>query len=197
MPTNLVMTERAASRYFGSQDPIGQTLSLMGQADLKVVAVIEDLPDNTHMAFEMIGSTTLIPSFMGANELESWGSNNYYTYLRLREGTDYRDLEAQLPAFMVKHYDPDAESSTRLELQPIADIHLHSDRDSEWRANGSIAIVYTFTAIAIVVLLIACINFMNLTTARSTQRAREVGVRKVVGAGRGELVAQFLSESVF
>ena len=195
-PLDIVMTERAVERYFGDEDPIGQSLNLMGQADVTVRAVIRDLPENTHMAFELIGSMAAVPLMIGQDELESWGSNNYYTYLRLPADYDPANLEAQFNDFLVRHWNENAEDSSALGLQRLTDIHLTSDRDGEWRPNGSITVVYTFSAVALFVLLIACINFMNLTTARSTQRAKEVGVRKVIGANRNQLIYQFMGESI-
>jgi putative ABC transport system permease protein len=194
-PFTVVLTQTEAERLFGNEDPMGKTITVLGQLDMKVTGVIQDLPQNTHLQFGMLGS---ISTFFAVRpgETENYGSNNYYTYLRLPEGYDKDTLESKFPDFLVKHVAEDANEWTRLETQWLTDIHLHSQLDSEMKTNGNINIVLTFSAIALVILAIACINFMNLTTARSTQRAKEVGMRKVVGATHHQLIVQFLGESV-
>ncbi len=201
LPNAVVLTESTAQKYFGNDDPIGKTLRLEQEADLKVTGVIEDLPGNSHFHPTMLGSFTLLEEFFGQDYMNTnWGSNNFSTYILLPEGYNPADLEAQFPAFVDKHLPsgPDVSASqyTALQLWPLTDIHLYSHLDSEIEANGDIAYVYIYTIIALFILVIACINFINLTTARATRRAKEVGVRKVMGAEKASLVGQFLSESV-
>ncbi|MEM6631282.1 MAG: ABC transporter permease [Bacteroidota bacterium] len=201
-PNALVLTETAAKRYFGSEDPIGKTLSYQNQVDLKVTGLMKDVPDNSHIHFDMLCSFQTVEDFFGReNLMNNWGSNNYATYLLLKEDYEYKDLEEQLPGFLNSHLEAYGEISpsmyNKLNLWPLTSIHLYSHLDSEIQSNGDIAYVYIFSAIALLILVIACINFVNLSTARATRRAKEVGLRKVIGANRGILFRQFMTESFF
>ncbi|MEM9305033.1 MAG: ABC transporter permease [Pseudomonadota bacterium] len=194
-PFAVVLTETAANQMFGSEDPVGRAITVLGQIDMKVTGIIRDLPENTHLNFDMLGSITTFFAVQPGEE-ESFGSNNYHTYFLLPEGHDLDAMQAGFPTFLQKHLGEEAPTWNELTLQRLTDIHLYSNLDAEQKANGNINIVLTFSAIAIVILAIACINFMNLTTARSTQRAKEVGMRKVAGATHGQLIIQFLGESI-
>ncbi|HNP17115.1 MAG TPA: ABC transporter permease [Fulvivirga sp.] len=205
-PNTIVLSASAAKRYFGDEDPMGQTVTYNDfglSQELKVTGVMEDTPHNSHFKMDMVASFHMVEMFFGGREnlMKNWGGNNYSTFIVVPEGYNIADLEAQIPGFIDKHLGENmsgamASTTNRLHFMPLTDIHLHSHLDSEIEANGDIAYVYTYTIIALFILIIACINFMNLSTARSVKRAREVGVRKVMGAYRSSLIRQFITESV-
>lgn len=206
-PDGLVLTQSMAKKYFGDQSAMGEYMEVkIGSAsmDMQVRGIMEDVPDNSHFQLDFLASMEPVVEFYGGYEavMKNFGSNSFSTYLLLEEGIDAEDLEAELPAFIDRHIPPSAQGfsasmGTKLFLWPLRDIHLYSNLDSEIEPNGSIEYVYIYSAIAVFILLIACINFMNLATARSAKRAMEVGLRKVLGADRPLLVKQFMSETIF
>ncbi|WP_158224656.1 ABC transporter permease [Agaribacterium haliotis] len=192
--STLVMTETQAKRFFGNEDPIGKTLLMMGQFPVEVTGVIKDLPPNTHLQFPMLGSLSSVQRAY-PQAMENWSNNSTYTFIKVADKNVAKRLEQKFPALLQEQF-PDMDENHALYLQPIADIHLHSRLMFELGEPGSYVMVLSFSAIAFVILLIACINFMNLSTARATLRAKEVGLRKVAGASRAQLIIQFLSEAV-
>ncbi|MEM8969583.1 MAG: ABC transporter permease, partial [Bacteroidota bacterium] len=206
-PNTLVITEEMAQKYFGNELALGKTL-LVGDEKTphEVTGVIENLPSNVHFHFNMLRSM----ASLGLSRAEEWTSNNIITYLLLHEGTSQASFEAKLPGLVEKYVGPEIQQYLGISLeafaqqgnrygyflQPLLDIHLYSNLDQELEPNGDITYVYILGAIAFVIILLACINFMNLATARSANRAKEVGVRKTLGSLRSSLVGQFMTESV-
>ncbi len=206
-PNTVIITETAAMKYFGTADAVGRIVETTdkGKTLYKVTAVIRDMPENGHFHFDFL--------FSMKNVDYGWGvflSHNFYTYLLLKPGVDPKSFDRIFDQYMDKYVLPQArqfiqvksmdefkKAGNKLEynLQPLTKIHLYSSGQHELEPGGNIQYVYIFSAVAIFILLIACINFMNLTTARSAKRAREVGIRKVLGTRRKDLVLQFLSES--
>lgn len=195
---SMVLTEERAKAYFGDEDPIGKTLTRPdSKTEFVVTGIFEPLPSNSHVHMNMMVSSENF-NIMRANAPDGWNYlTNHYTYLVLPENFDYITFEKTISKFLDENRQLRPEDPRNiLRLQPLTDIHLYSNRGLEVEANGNMNTVYILSAIAFFILVIACINFMNLTTAQSLKRAREVGVRKVVGSKRSHLVFQFLSESV-
>ena len=197
-PYTVVLTESTARKYFGSKDPIGQPIKFDNQTNFTVTGVLKDIPPNSHLRFGVICSMETWQA-MNPNARENWYNEiSFYTYIRLNRPEDAAPLQKKLPALLEEKMGlivKTMKAKMEFRLQPLADIHLRSNLQWEFGVNGDILYVYVFAAIALVILAIACINFMNLATARSARRAREVGMRKVVGAGRRDIFWQFLGES--
>ena len=203
-PFSVMLDEDIAKKYFGNEDPLNKVIRFSNQFDCKVTGVYQSLPQNSHWHPQILVSfNTLKDSAVyGAENLRTnWGNNAFYTYLLVPDHFNVKNFEAQMPAFQNRHIPPSgkmkASDYSVLSLRKLTDIHLYSHTDEEIEINGDIKRVYIFAAIALFILLIACINYMNLSSARSVLRAKEIGVRKAAGAGKGELITQFLCESVF
>ncbi|MEQ9298037.1 MAG: ABC transporter permease [Cyclobacteriaceae bacterium] len=201
----VVVSESIATKYFKGDDPMGKTLET-NNGNWTVTGVFRDYPQKSHFRADLIGSMQTFPFFNDP----SWASFSAMAYIKLRPGTNPKTLEEAFPTFVKKYAAGQIQQMTGqtydeyiaagngyiYTLQPIRDIHLHSNLEGELKSNGSISYVYIFVSVAIFIMLIACINFMNLSTARSTERAKEVGIRKVLGSLKSQLITQFLTESI-
>lgn len=204
-PLTAVISETYARKYFGSEDPIGKSLHLQdddfNNELARITGVFQDLPANTHLKFDVLFSYKTLYSRFDRAPIrygQTWDRKDMYTFVKLRPGTDPAALEARFPAIVDK-YSPALKSQNRrdvLALQPLKDIHLYSDLAEEPEPNGDARLVFFMAMIGLFVLLIAWINYVNLATARAVSRAQEVGVRKVVGALKPQLVRQFMVEAV-
>jgi len=203
-PFSVMLTEATAKKYFGDEDPINKVLRANNQFDVKVTGVYKAFPPNAHLHPNILVSFNTLndTAVYGAENLRTnWGNNSFFTYIKLPKNYNIKNMEARFPAFLNNHMagqygGMQPSKLTSLGLQKLTDIHLYSHTDYEAEPNGDINRVYIFSAIALFILLIACINYMNLSTARSALRAKEIGIRKVVGARKKQLIVQFLAESV-
>ena len=202
----MVITEKCAEQFFPNENALGKTLLKDNQTLYTITGVVKDLPENSHFHYRMFLSMEGLDESKNGN----WIGGPFNTYLLLRPGADLKALEGKLPGMVEKYLMPHAESvlgssfidnfkaegnQLTLRLRPLTDIHLHSNLRNELEGNGDLDYVYLFGGVAVFTLIIACINFMNLATARSSRRAREVGIRKVMGSSRLKLAVQFIGES--
>jgi putative ABC transport system permease protein len=190
-PRSIVITEKMALKYFGKEHPVGKIIRIDNRLDFLITGIMKDVPKNSHLQFNFVMSFETIKEF--GFPIEGWNSFAYTTYVLLAEKSDYRQVSKKIAGLIKTKQE---EAIVTLSLQPLPDIHLHSGNIWGIGGTGDIKYVYIFTVIAGFILLLACINFMNLTTARASNRAKEVGLRKVVGADRKDLIKQFFSESI-
>ncbi|MEO8886133.1 MAG: ABC transporter permease [Mucilaginibacter sp.] len=205
-PNTIVISASAALKYFNKLNVIGQQLTIPNYGSLKITGVIKDIPRQSHFYADFLMAMISWPD----SRTNEWLRSDYNTYVLMRKGADYKKLEASFPQLLRKYSGQEMQKAVgmsiddfekkgsyfKMSLMPLTDIHLHSNMTGELGVNGTTQYIYIFSAIALFILIIACVNFMNLSTARSASRAREVGVRKVLGSPRKYLIAQFLMESV-
>jgi len=190
-PNSMAITQSAAKKYFGSKNPIGKVLKMDNRLDFIVTGIIKDVPSNSHLKFDMVVPFEVVEKLGWITD--DWEFSMALTYVRLEESADYRGFERKI-ADLVKNYDQD--TNIELFLKPLTRIYLFTNYDKP-EGQGRIQYIYMFSLLGALILIIACINFMNLATARSDYRSREIGMRKVIGASKSHIIRQFLVEAIF
>jgi len=188
MPYTLLITEEMTQKYFGTENPLGKTLRVNDE-DFTITGVLKNIPKNSHFTFDFLASMNSVD-----RNVFRWQSTNFLrTYIRLMKNVDPKSVEAKMPALLEKHME---DPFWIFHLQPLTGIHLQGNINHEWEVNSHIGYIYIFTAVACIVLLIACFNYINLSTARAAVRLKEIGIRKVIGASRHQLIRQFMGETL-
>jgi putative ABC transport system permease protein len=192
---SVVLPESTAKKYFGEESALGKTMNLQDIGAVKVTGIIKDIPKNSHLQFDLLFSKILVNKEW-TEYLNGWKDIGAYTYVVLKEGKSIHEVEAKIPAFRKKHWGPDLENR-EIAFQPIQDIYLHSGdiQNGSESEHGQLSYVYIFSSMAVFLLIIAAINYINLTTSKASSRSKEIGIRKVVGAVKKQLIFQFLTEA--
>ena len=191
-PFSVMITQEMTEKYFGDEDPIGKTMLIDNKHDYKITGILKNPPQNSHFKFDFLASFITIDKIWEDYSLSWMNTNRILTYVKLQENFNPDDLERKFPEFLKRY----GREDVVFHLQPLTGIHLHGTIRNDIEANSDIRYVYIFSVIAFLIVLIACFNTMNLSTARSVYRSKEVGVRKVVGAERKHIIRQFMSESI-